>query len=98
MNIELHGFLPEHTEGICTAVWGKLFANLPREEQMDCAVTVVPDRSYECHGRNAPFIRVFSDRKSDFALAAKLLKPVKMPGAGMKTFVECVLLDDCIEL
>jgi hypothetical protein len=98
MNIELHGFLPEHAKDIGEAVWSKLLANLPKEEFGDCIVTVVNDRAYDHNYRNAPFFRIFSDKKEDFKFAAELLKPIRMPGAGMKTFVECVLLADCLEL
>lgn len=98
MNIELHGFLSDHAKDIGEAVWSKLQANLPKEEFEDCAVTVVNDRAYDHNYRNAPFFRVFSDKKADFKLAAELLKPIRMPGAGMKTFVEGVLLADCLEL
>lgn len=98
MNIELHGFLPEHAEGIGEQVWSKLQANLSKGEFMDSAVTVVGDRSFDYTYRNAPFFRVFSDKTSDFDLACRLLKPVRMPGAGMKTFVECVRLADCRQL
>ncbi|MFA6315283.1 MAG: hypothetical protein WC648_02870 [Candidatus Paceibacterota bacterium] len=98
MNIELHGFLPEHAKDIGVAVWSKLLSNLPKEEFVDCAVTIVDDRAYDHNHRNAPFFRVFSDKKADFKLVAELLKLIWMPGAGMKTFVECILLNDCIEL
>ena len=47
MNIELHGFLPEHAKDIGEAVWSKLQSNLPKEEFQDCAVTVVNDRAYD---------------------------------------------------
>lgn len=98
MNIELHGFLPEHAKNIGEVVWGKLLSNLSKEEFSDCAVTIVDDRSYDHNYRNAPFFRVFSSRKTDFILASKLLKLIRMPGAGMKVFLECVLLADFREL
>lgn len=98
MNIELHGFLPDHVKEIAEAVWSKLLTNLPKEEFQNSAVTVVNDRSYDHNYRNAPFFRVFSDKKKDFGFIAELLKPIRMPGAGMKTFVECILLSNCIEL
>lgn len=98
MNIELHGFLPEPAKDIATSIWSKLQANLSNDEFTDCAITVVNDRSYDHHNRNAPFFRVFTSKKEDFNLVAQFLKPIRMPGAGMRTFVECVLLADCIEL
>ncbi len=98
MNIELHGFVPEHAKEISLAVWSKLLSNLPKEAFVDSAVTVADDRSYDHDHRYAPFFRVFSDKKADFKLAAELLGSIRMPGAGMKTFVECVLLDCCLQL
>jgi len=98
MNIELHGFLPEKVKDIAEAVWSKLIANLSPDDSSDCVVTIVPSQSYDKRGRNTPFIRVYSDKKTDFELTIKLLKPVKMPGAGMKTYVECILLHKCLEL
>ncbi len=98
MNIELHGFLPEHAKDIAEAVWSKLLSNLPKEEFQGSAVTVVNDRSHDHNYRNTPFFRIFSDKKKDFGFIAEHLKPIRMPGAGTKTFVECVLLADCLEL
>lgn len=98
MNIELHGFLPEHAKDIAERVWGKLESSLPKEKSDDCAVTIANDQAYDHNGRNAPLIRVISDDRKDFDLACSFLKPIRMPGAGMKTFVECILLADCREL
>ena len=78
MNIELHGFLPEHAKKIALAVWSKL----SREEFHDSAVTVVSDQSYDHNYRNAPFFRVFSDKKKDFEVIAGLIRPIRMPGAA----------------
>jgi hypothetical protein len=98
MNIELHGFESKQAEEIRQAVWSKLLANLKEEQWDECVVAVVPDHVTDRRGRRAPFFRVFSDKAADFKKITPFLKPIKMPGAGLRTIVECVLLKKCIEL
>ena len=103
MNIEVHGLvLTESDEPgvrlLVNVIWGNLFAHVSQERWTDCAVTIVRSQSSDYKGRWSPFIRIYSDKKSDFELAKKFLKPVRIPGAGIRTFVECVLLKSCAEL
>jgi len=98
MNIELHGFWPERAREIEEALLVNIKSRLGTEESEHCVVTVVSDCPYDRDYRHAPFFRVFSDDKADFMIAAELLRPIPMPGEGMKKFIECVLLVDCIEL
>ncbi|MBU6427212.1 hypothetical protein KGQ27_03170 [Patescibacteria group bacterium] len=98
MNIEMHG-LPDD-EGIVSnvgeAIWRQLIVTLPAAESRECAVTNVPSHSFNHEGMRVPFLRIYSDKKADFATARKLLKPIRLPGT-QKKFVECVLLADCWE-
>lgn len=98
MNIELHGSLPEQAKMISLSIWSKLLAKLPKRDFEECIVTTVNVETMDHNGRSAPFFRIYSDRKSDFVLAIKILKQIRMPGAGMKTVVECLPLAKCIEL
>ena len=98
MNIELHGFWSKNAKEIQESVWGRLIGQLPPEKSSDCCVTIVDSQPQGKSGRDAAFIRVYSDDERDFQIAAELLKPVRMPGAGLRTFVECVLLHRCVEL
>lgn len=98
MNIELHGFLPQYAPEIQKAVWSRLIDQLPPEESNECCVTVVNSIAQKKDGGIAPFIRIYSDRRSDFQIAIDLLIPVRMPSAGLRTFVECVLLERRVEL
>ena len=101
MNVEFHGLLlkekNDRTQFLNSAM-GKLCACIPKEEWADCAVTIVPSHSSDNNGRLAPFIRVYTNQRSDFLLVKKAFKGVRMPGAGMKTFVECIVVDDCFIL
>jgi hypothetical protein len=98
MNIELHGFASEAAKELQERIWSMLISNLPYEERQDCVVSEIDSRPRDVNVRNAPFFRVFSDKRTDFGLACTFLKSIPMPGAGMKVFVECVLLDHCREL
>lgn len=99
MNIEIHGLNREiDDDSFLTKLWGKIYANTPREEWENHAVTIVSSKSSDRFARKTPFVRVFSDKKSDFALAKEFIKLLRIPGAGIKTFVECVLLEECFEL
>lgn len=97
MNIEMHG-LPEGgiSSRIGEAIWRQIIVTLPPGEAKKCAVTNVSSRSFNHLGMHVPFLRVYSDKKTDFETARKLLKPIRLPG-GRKKFVECVLLADCWE-
>jgi hypothetical protein len=98
MIIEFHGFLPAQTKNMLGATWSKLIAHYDPDNVWNCRVSAVPCTTQGHDGRKSPFIRVYSEKKSDFDFVAKHLKSVKMPGAGLKTFVECILLDKRFEL
>lgn len=98
MNIELHGFAPKSAPEIQQLIWSKLIANLPRSKSAECNVSIVQATTQGIDGRICPFIRIYSDKKQDFKFALKILKNVKMPGAGQQTFVECVVLNLCAVL
>jgi hypothetical protein len=96
MNIEFHGFdLPwgsEKRNDLLHAVWAKMFSVFGVEQVCDHVVTIVEEQTQDRHGRFAPFIRVFSDEGSDFRKVVGMLSDLRLPGAGMRTHVECVLL------
>lgn len=98
MNIELHGFPQEKVKNIVDAIWGKFLSHLDYLDSADCVVTVVQCQTENKHSRSEPFIRVYSDKESDFEFVAKHFKLVQMPGAGIRLYVECILLHKCIEL
>lgn len=98
MNIELHGFWKASTQSIIEAVWSKILGRIPQEEWSDYCVTVMNSETSDKAGRITPFIRIYSDDKKDFPIGINLLKEVKLPGAGMQTFVECILLDQRVKL
>ncbi|MFA6554181.1 MAG: hypothetical protein WCS89_01605 [Candidatus Paceibacterota bacterium] len=98
MNIEIHGFLPDITEQVAESIWRQLNNNLPASQLGDCAVTIVPSRSFDRRGKNAPFLRVYSDIPTDFDLVKTLLEPVNMPGKNGCVWIEPVLLQPCLKI
>lgn len=99
MNIELHGFQEEGLEKMIDEIWSKLICSFSGSiERNQVVVTSVPVTTNDLRGRIAPFFRVYSNQADDFQIVAELLNQVKAPGAGMRTFVECVLLERRIVL
>lgn len=64
----------------------------------DVVVVIFQNDVQDRRGRSAPFFRVYSDRATDFSVAISWLRPIWMPGAGIRTCVECVLLNSSVDL
>ncbi|MDE2038201.1 MAG: hypothetical protein KGI69_03215 [Patescibacteria group bacterium] len=98
MNIEMHGLPNDESlvSQVGEAIWRQLISTLPPNEARECAVTNVSSRSFNHEGKRVPFLRIYSDKRSDFEAARKLLGPIRLPGAPRK-FIEYVLLAGCTE-
>ena len=104
MNIELHGFLPEHSEQLLEEIWRGIITT-SAELAAESAVTIVQSSSYNRQGKNTPFIRVYSDEESDFAEAQtilasvrSLLALVRKPGQKKMIMIEWTLLSNILDL
>lgn len=94
----MHG-LPDDkntVEEVAMAIWRQLTDALPPNETEKCAVTHVPSRSFNRMGKRVPFLRVYSDKPSDFEVAREILRPVMLPTITEKV-IEYVLLAKCTE-
>lgn len=98
MNVELHGFSAEQSKSIRELIWSKLQALLPKERFGECIITSVPSETLDYNSRSSPFIRVFSRKARDFETVTGFIRSIPMPGAGMRTRVEFVMLSGTFEL
>jgi hypothetical protein len=92
MNIELHGFPKNFASETKIIIWNKLIANLPYEEAVNSVVT---SRSYDtrnCYGKNTPFLRVYSEKISDFTFVETHLKSICIPRTVIRIPIDQILL------
>ena len=99
MNIELHGFLAQNFVHIKESIFFRLKATDPKMVS-ETVVTLVSDVTEGVlSSQQKPFIRIFSDKKSDFMVAQKALPYVHFPGFYHRytrpIVVECVRLASC---
>ena len=79
MNIELHGFQTNDWSHIIASIFAHL-TTADKNVSTETVVTTVQSVTEDGAGTKQPFIRVFSDDKSDFEIARKILPHVHFPG------------------
>jgi hypothetical protein len=102
MNIELHGFLAQNFIHIKESI----FVHLKAADTKVASETLVTYVSDVTEGvlsnHREPFIRIFSDNKSDFKVASKALPYVHFPGfyhrESRQIVMECVPLAYCMKV
>ena len=101
MNIELHGFQTNDWSHIIASIFTHL-TTADKNVSTETVVTTVQSVTEDGAGTKQPFIRVFSDDKSDFEIARKILPHVYFPGFYHRDtrpiVMECVLLAACLKV
>ncbi len=98
MNIELHGFLPEHAEEIGERIWVWLEDNLHESVWQKQWVTIVQDHAYDHNRLNEPFLRVFYQGGEDIEVPEQIMREIEMPADIACISIEYILLDRRIKV
>jgi hypothetical protein len=98
MTIEIHGFWATSCNNTIEEIWSKILERTAQEKWSEHIVTFVHAETSGKNGKISPFIRIYSDNKQDFQTGIQLLKEIRLPGAGVQTFVECILLEQRVKL